>query len=98
MPALPLAPLLEPAMAELDALHERMNSLEHRIADARERLAQHSALHVDHAATLDELTQRYERLQHQLNQQTASLETEGVYVDSFEKTVLEWVNGLVLPH
>ncbi len=84
-------------MAELDALHERMNTLEHRIQGARERLALHSALHVDHAATLDELTERYTELQRQLTQQTATLESQGVHVDSFEKTVLEWVNGLTLP-
>ncbi len=85
-------------MAELDALRERMNTLERRIAGARERLASHSALHVDHAATLDELTERYEHLQKQLDKQSAGLESEGVHVDSFEKTVLEWVDGLSLPH
>ena len=84
-------------MAELDVLHQRMNTLEQRITEARERLALHSALHVNHAATLDELTERYEHLQRQLSRQTATLETEGVHVDSFEKTVLEWVNGLTLP-
>lgn len=85
-------------MAELDALHERMNTLEDRIQGARERLALHSALHVDHATTLDQLTERYQTLQQQLKDQSATLETEGVHVDSFEKTVLEWVNGLTLPH
>jgi chromosome segregation ATPase len=85
-------------MVELDALRERMDHLEKRIAFARERLALHSALHVDHAATLDELTERYEHLQRQLNKQTASLESEGTHVDSFEKTVLEWINGLTLAH
>jgi hypothetical protein len=85
-------------MAELDALKDRMNKLEYRIATARDRLALHSTLHLDHAATLDELTERYLHLQQQLNQQTASLEIEGMHVDSFEKTVLEWINGLTLAH
>ncbi len=85
-------------MADLDALKARMNSLENRIGAARERLALHSALHIDHAATLDELTERYVHLQQQLNKETASLESEGVHVDSFEKTVLEWINGLTLAH
>lgn len=85
-------------MAEPDALRARMTTLEQRLSAAREKLALHSTLHVDHAATLDELTQRYQHLQQQLNQQSASLEAEGVHVDSFEKTVLEWVDGLTLPH
>jgi len=85
-------------MAEMDALHARMDRLEGRIAAARDRLALHSILHMDHAATLDELTERYRRLQQQLSRETASLESEGMHVDSFEKTVLEWINGLTFPH
>ncbi len=85
-------------MAELDALRARMNTLDQRITAAREQLALHATLHVDHAATLEELSERYQHLQRQLNKQTATLETEGMHVDSFEKTVLEWVNGLTLTH
>ncbi len=85
-------------MADLEALKARMDALDRGISAARERLALHSTLHMDHAATLDELTERYKHLQQQLNQETASLENEGVHVDSFEKTVLEWINGLTLAH
>lgn len=83
-------------MAELDALRARMTDLERRITAARERLAQHSILHLDHAATLDELTERYRQLQRRLDTETAKLASEGMPVDSFEKTVLEWINGLTL--
>jgi predicted nucleic acid-binding Zn-ribbon protein len=85
-------------MAEMDALRERMNKLERGIAAARERITHHSSSHMDHAATLDELTDRYLHLQQQLNQETASLESEGMHVDSFEKTVLDWINRLTVPH
>ena len=85
-------------MVDMDALRERMDKLERRISAARERLALHSTLHMDHAATLDELSERYQHLQQQLNSESTSLEHEGMHIDSFEKTVLEWVNGLTFPH
>ena len=85
-------------MADLDALRARLNRLEARIDAARARLALHSVLHLNHAATLDELTERYLHLQQRLNQEATGLETEGMHIDSFEKTVLEWINGLTLAH
>ncbi len=85
-------------MAEMDSLQARMSSLERRIAEARERLTLHSTLHQDHAATLDELTERYLHLQQQLQSEAVGLEAQGMHVDSFEKTVLTWINGLTLSH
>lgn len=85
-------------MADFSSLNDRLNNLETRIAGARARLNQHSAAHQDHASTLDELTERYLHLQRELRGEAADLESQGVHVDSFEKTVLIWINGLTLDH
>ena len=80
-------------MTEMVALRQRMDRLERRIAEARDRLLRDARL-PDHAATLDELTERYLHAQRDLARETAELEGEGVRVTSFEKTVLDWVNHL----
>ncbi len=83
-------------MTDFSSLDGRLNTLEKRIAGARGRLCQHDTAHRDHAATLDELTERYLHLQQELRGESVDLEAQGVHVDSFEKTVLTWINGLTL--
>ncbi|HEX3161667.1 MAG TPA: hypothetical protein VHQ92_03735 [Pseudolabrys sp.] len=85
-------------MADFSSLNDRLNNLEKRIAAARDRLYLHETPHSDHATALDELTERYFYLQQELNSETANLEAEGVHVDSFEKTVLDWINSLTFNH
>ena len=86
-------------MADFASLDDRLTALEQRIAGARDRLDRADpTLHKHHAATLDELTERYLHLQQQLHSETTDLEAQGVHVDSFEKTVLNWINGLTLNH
>jgi len=85
-------------MADFSSLNDRLNNLEKRIAAARDRLCLHKTPHSDHATALDELTERYLYLQQELQSETVNLEAQGVHVDSFEKTVLNWINGLTLNH
>lgn len=85
-------------MADFSSLDGRLNNLENRIAGARGRLCRHDTAHRDHAATLDEMTERYLHLRQQLHSESVNLEAQGVHVDSFEKTVLTWINGLTLHH
>ena len=87
-----------PEIADIDDLRKRMSGLESRISAARERLIVNGTVHEDHSATLDELTKHYEHLQQQLHNETVDLEAHGVHVDSFEKTLLNWINGLTLNH
>jgi DNA repair ATPase RecN len=81
-------------MTDGGSMKERLDSLESRISAARERLRLNDALHKDHAATIEELTRHYQHLQQQLDVEAADLASQGVHVDSFEKTVLNWINGL----
>ncbi len=83
-------------MADFALLHTRLTNLESRIAAARDRLQQHDTARQDYTGTLDQLTERYLHLQQELHSETVSLEAQGVHVDSFEKTVLTWINGLTL--
>ena len=85
-------------MADFGSLNDRLAALEARIRSARERLHLHNTPLEDHAATLDELTERYLYLQQELQSETVDLKEHGVHIDSFEKTVLGWVNGLTLKH
>jgi hypothetical protein len=85
-------------MADFSSLNDRLNNLEKRIAAARDRLYLHETPHSDHATALDELTERYLYLQQELHGETANMETQGVHVDSFAKTVLNWINCLTLNH
>lgn len=83
-------------MADFGSLNDRLNRLESRIAAARHRLKLHDTAHRDHAEALEELTERYLHLQQELHSESANLEAQGVSVDSFEKTVLTWINRLTL--
>ena len=81
-------------MSESGTPSDRLEDIRRRIDQARDRLELHDMLHKDHRATADDLMSRYRHLQNTLADETASVEAKGGHVDSFEKTVLTWINGL----
>ena len=81
-------------MDEFAPLKARLDAIDEKIRKARERLKLNGLFHKDHKATTDELSQRYQILSAQLDSEVAALEAHGKDVDSLEKTVLIWVNGL----
>ena len=81
-------------MTESPELRARLNQISKQIIDAEEHLKLKGMLHKDHRTSADELTQRYQALSRQLDDQVANLEGHGAHIGSLEKTVLIWVNSL----
>lgn len=85
-------------MAEDEVLKARLDEIGARISNAEERLKLKGLLHKDHELTIDGLSKRYQILSGELDGEVADLQSHGERVGSFEKTVLNWVNGLNFDH
>lgn len=81
-------------MTESPELRARLNQIGRQIKDAEDHLKLRGMLHKDHKASADELTQRYQALSRELDDEVTKLEAHGAHIGSLEKTVLTWVNSL----
>ena len=81
-------------MTESKAIRAKLNEIDARIRDARERLQLKGLFDKGRKASADELSKRYQILSKELDEEVAELESHGMHVGSLEKAVLRWVNSL----
>jgi DNA repair exonuclease SbcCD ATPase subunit len=86
--------MMELTMDEAETLKTKLDDLDRRIREARDHLKLREVFHKDHEATADELARRYKMLRDNLNSEVSSLEAQGKHVNSFQKTVLDWLNKI----
>ena len=83
-------------MNEKENLRAKLDALDSKIEQARSRMRLSGLFHKDHDATADELQERYKLLAEQVDAAVDGLEAQGVHTNSFEKSVLSWLNSINL--
>jgi len=85
---------MEMMMDEADAFRAKLEELDRKIRDARERLTLAGLFDRGHRATKDELDRRLRLLREMLDSEVTNLEAHGVHVHRFQEDVLIWLNRI----
>jgi hypothetical protein len=83
-------------MASKNDLHDRLDHLEQRLNDTKEKLAFKKALHDGHKLTNGELLARYRYLLGELDGEITDLSAHGHRVTALEQDALNWINSIDL--
>ena len=77
-------------------LHERLEALAARIADARRELDQRGHWNEGHRLAAGEMEARYRFLRDELASEVSAAEAHGHHVSALERSVRAWIDGLSL--
>lgn len=82
-------------MARKD-LHDRLEAVSGKIAEAKRELEQHSRWNDGHRLDAGELEARYRYLRSELDEEIEDLEAHGERVSNLEVSVRKWLDRLFL--
>ena len=81
-------------MIARDALDGRLQEIDEQIRRARKRLGLTESFHEGHVFAKGDLDLQYEFIRGMVDSEVENFEAKGMHINSLQKTILFWLNGI----